>query len=88
MIIFIDKITHYRDGGTISIQGFFQGFSFREICIKCSSFNGDNSVWFGYPNKENSVQITDSKIIETLKKEVENFSKSVENYKNEILTIL
>lgn len=88
MIINIETITSYRDGGTISIRGFVQGFQEREICIDRRMGGGDNSVWIGYPHKKDSIRITDEDFLQTLKKEVENYAKFANQYKDEILNLI
>lgn len=88
MIINIESITSYRDGGTISIKGFIQGFKEREICVDQRIGSKDTSVWVGYPDKKDSIRITDEDFLKELKEAVTLYSKSAENYKNKILKII
>lgn len=88
MIINIEKITSYRDGGTISIIGFIQGFKEREICIDKRIGSECNSVWIGYPDKKNSIRITDIEFLETLKKSINDYVESVKNYQQQILELI
>jgi hypothetical protein len=88
MVIFIGNIISYRDGGTISITGYVQGFGETEICIDQRIGSKDSSVWIGYPDKKDSIRITDEDFLNSLKDAVISYSKSAENYKNQILEIL
>ena len=88
MIIFIEKISSYRDGGTISIKGFIQGFEQKEICIDRRIVKGDSSVWIGYPYEKDSIRITDSEFINKLKKEIKNYAEHTNQYKDLILELL
>ena len=88
MKINIETITTYRDGGTISIKGFMQGFREKEICIDRRIGVGNDSVWVGYPDKKDSIRITDKDFLQALKKEVVDYTESVNKYKDIILELL
>lgn len=78
----IKNVNMLKDGGSIKIEAFFADFE-REIVgdytvyINCTSFGGDNTVWFGAPYKNNSTKIEDKELLKDIKEALENYNLMV-----------
>jgi hypothetical protein len=79
-ITIIRNIDRYRDGGTLAVKcfGIFNegGTRDMEICFD-RRIQRDGSakkgVWFGYPEKQGSIQITDDETIAYIKSRITQF---------------